>query len=896
MTSNSNTKNIKQKIEELLNEHRATKTGSEFTHVSMGGVTFPGKFNIDTQKKRDKLAKYLALACDKGIHFSIAEKLQKYGPIMVDIDLRLPLDTVVDRLYDNNMILQIVDKYRTSIQKYLKVSSTQLNCFIFEKEKKSEKNGELSDGIHLIFPYIVASDTVRHIIFKTVYDESMEEELFSRFTNNSEVLDDKIVSTNPWLMYGCCKPAGIPYKLTQILDENNEHIDINTTGLTINIIKLLSLRDTKWVDSNSTLFNKDIVIEDVPVSSDDDEKINTMLDDLLPNDKLELIEKSITLVDMLKNKRAENFHDWIRVGWSLHNTHKSLFDTWVQFSKISKKYQLGECDRLWKNMKNDGYTIRSLMLWAKEDNPEAYKKFIKEDFENNLKKNSIDNTFMIAKALYSKYFDKFICANPKENLWYHFEEHKWKKCLGGGKLITLISSDFANYYILKGQEFAQKAIESVNEKKTLLQELAYFNKIADKLMDINFKKKIIEEAKNIFYDDMFLQRLDENPNLIGFENGVYDLSQKIFRPGHPDDHISFSTNVHYMKWNDKNPYAPHINDFFEKILPNKNVRDYFLSRLSTCVSGENREEKFYFCTGSGSNGKSLCFQLVSEALGDYYISCPVTIITRKRGSSSAASPELARMKGPRIGVYQEPGNDEELNIGIFKELSGNDKFMTRGLYQEPIEVKPQLKSFMTMNEKPLITSDDGGTWRRLRVIDFNSKFVENPDPLNPNEFMLDDSLKSKISQWAPAFASYLIHIYNTKYDVVDKVPEPEEVQCATNEYRKEQDFVREYFNANIEVTERKSDTIMKKELFSHFRLWFGEIHVGDTLPKCKKLYDFMDKEIKYKYAYNGWPYLRFKPIIKKEDPEQTMFSDDDIPETKVIKSKPKPKTNDLDIM
>jgi transcription elongation GreA/GreB family factor len=62
-------------------------------------------------------------------------------------------------------------------------------------------------------------------------------------------------------------------------------------------------------------------------------------------------------------------------------------------------------------MKDDGYTLRSLMLWAKEDNPEEYKVFIKEDFENNLKKNSVSNTFMIAKALYSKYFDKFVCAN-----------------------------------------------------------------------------------------------------------------------------------------------------------------------------------------------------------------------------------------------------------------------------------------------------------------------------------------------------------------------------------------------------------------------------------------------------------------------------------------------------
>ena len=51
---------------------------------------------------------------------------------------------------------------------------------------------------------------------------------------------------------------------------------------------------------------------------------------------------------------------------------------------------------------------------------------------------------------------------------------------------------------------------------------------------------------------------------------------------------------------------------------------------------------------------------------------------------------------------------------------------------------------------------------------------------------------------------------------------------------------------------------MKKELYAHFSLWFREIHSGETLPKSKKVYDFMDKEIKQKYGMHGWPCIRFK--------------------------------------
>ena len=115
----------------------------------------------------------------------------------------------------------------------LKVTEKELSCFVFEKESPGEKNGEISDGIHLMFPNIVVFDKLRHVIFKQVYDECNEEELFNKYCNPTTVLDSMIVSTNPWLMYGCCKPSNIPYKLTQILDNknNNTEIEFESTKL-----------------------------------------------------------------------------------------------------------------------------------------------------------------------------------------------------------------------------------------------------------------------------------------------------------------------------------------------------------------------------------------------------------------------------------------------------------------------------------------------------------------------------------------------------------------------------------------------------------------------------------------------------------------------------------------
>ncbi len=252
------------------------------------------------------------------------------------------------------------------------------------------------------------------------------------------------------------------------------------------------------------------------------------------------------------------------------------------------------------------------------------------------------------------------------------------------------------------------------------------------------------------------------------------------------------------------------------------------------------------------------------------------------------------MKGVRCGVYQEPGTDEEINVGIFKELSGNDRFMVRGLYSEPIEIRPQLKQFMTTNDLPEIKSIDGGTWRRIRVIDFMSKFVEHPDPNNQYEFKLDTTLKDKISSWAPAFISYLIHVYTTMYDIPNREPEPAEVKASTEQYRKEQDIFKEYYETCYTMTDNKKEGIKKKDVSSHFKMWFktGD-HEGEQQPKARTVYDYFDKMLKLKYSPTyGYIGLKFKKEFESP-PEDSGEEHDAKQNIDKPKSAPK-KKSDLD--
>ena len=298
----------------------------------------------------------------------------------------------------------------------------------------------------------------------------------------------------------------------------------------------------------------------------------------------------------------------------------------------------------------------------------------KELFKNKLRKSLDNNTYKLAMEFKTKYNNILICSSMRSNIWWKFDNHKWNR-IDESYIFELISENFIN----------------------------------EKLMNIDFTYKIINESKCLFFDSDFEEKLDSNVHLIGFNNGVYDLNNHIFRKGKYDDYISLSTKNDYIQFSNNIPYIEEIIGFFNQILPNEQVKNYFLQALSTCLSGETKEEKLYILTGCGSNGKSLTMDLMYLALGDYYMSCPITIITRKRGCSNETLPEKVRMKGKRCGVFQEIDDGEKLNVGVMKEFTGGDKILVRYLFKgatDMIEIKQQMKYFLTCNLLPLIKDND----------------------------------------------------------------------------------------------------------------------------------------------------------------------------------------------
>ena len=314
----------------------------------------------------------------------------------------------------------------------------------------------------------------------------------------------------------------------------------------------------------------------------------------------------------------------------------------------------------------------------------------------------------------------FKCASIKYGIWYEFKNHRWTEIDSAYTLINSISEELVNDYLAYSTYLVNKLkFVSSCDRQFIIENIASASKIVKKLCNSIFKNTIIKECCLIAFDPYFIKRLDENKDLICFENGVYDLYNKKFRDGKPNDYISLCTNYKYVPYDKE---TNNIKKLLRQIIPDKIVRKYLLTILSTCITASNPNEDFYILTGS--NSKNIIMQLLKYALGDLYKAMDILVLVGKRTSSSTANPELADKKGIRVCSFDEPMATHEINEYFINLVMKQDMAMTTALFREPIYFNTQFKPFLVCDKMPMIESKDDGLWRRIKVIRLDTIITE----------------------------------------------------------------------------------------------------------------------------------------------------------------------------
>ena len=685
-------------------------------------------------------------------------------------------------------------------------------------------------------------------------------------------------------MYGSTKPNHEPYKLTNIYkNKDGEMKKIHNNFSDKDILKLLSIRHIKdeYV-VNNTMYssNFDDIFNEIPKQQQVKKrkkvkrKKNSPIKKNYINDEQELdFIKSI--IKILSESRVDKYDLWIRLGWCLHNIDNSLLKDWIEFSKKSYKFVDGECEKEWNMMDNEGLGIGTLYLWAKEDNSYKYKELVRR----NLRKCMLESLSLepndIARVVYNLYKNEFVCYSAKKNAWYQFKNHRWNEIDDAIDLRKRLSSEVIHEYDMLDRHLSDQIanITDEDEKDIKRKKKETIGKIIKQLKRTSFKKSVIQECNELFHDSKFEERLDKNLNLVGFENGIYDLEELEFRDGLPEDYISYSCKISYYNHDEDDEDIIQVNEFMKQVLPKKSVREYVWTLLGSFIWGKNKNEKFHIWTGCGGNGKSKLIELFEYAFGDYCVKLPVKLLTESRGRGEGANPTLVRTKGKRFACLQEPDKNEEINVGLMKELTGNDTIIARGLHKDPIEFKPQFKMILTCNDLPRVSANDQGTWRRISVVEFISKFVDYPDPSDPYEFKIDDTLDEKLKSWPEAFMFLLIE-YFKKYKK-NGIKEPNDVKRNTEDYQVESNMFIGFFNERlIETDNADSSGIKLDDIYNLYQDWHKQAYGQNSkCPTRKELKENLQKKYGKKHTNhkNIWLGLEFN---ENNDNNELIMEDD----------------------
>ena len=810
------------------------------THTIYGGDIKTGAYTIPFEKT-DEFHKLIAKAIHvKGNRISIVEKVQDITRFVIDLDLKWK-DEITERQYNEKVLTDIVNDIMSNLNTVYELSDEQKFCMVMEKSKflpAKHKDYKSKDGIHLLFPYIIAEKktyrTLRDILLKTDYKKFFLDEGFTPPSNTmEEIVDENIYKGGNWFIYGSGKPNEITYKLTRIYKKSTDtlisipldlYIDDKTELVKMNSVKMQDDINVVYTENLKAKMSEGNLKKSMSVESIG-EPLNPVVIDRAKTHDIE-ISKKLALI--LSVERASSYAEWLEVGYCLNSISQTLLPAWIAFSsKWSMYNNSDECERQWEwfnRNNNHNYTIGSLHYWAKNDNPSEYKDIIRDSL-SALVHSSVGSSGShadVANVIFHYFKDCFVCANIKDNTWFHFNENKggkWEETEMGHELRSRLSYDIVdvfNYYA-KIYSDRSKALLLEDEDAAKLQDDKNTKclKIMVQLKDSGYKDKVMKECKEKFYDKTFIEKLNDKKNLIGFDNGIYDLNKSVFRCGLPSDYVSLTTgyslpvdvknlpvdleeiNDLVSSMDDYNELNDALDDFLTKVFPIDSVREYTLRFLSSCLSGEIREEKFYFWTGSGGNGKSKLVELIDFVLGDYSKSMDVAFLTTKRGSSSSASPELENIKNARFVYMSEPEKTDIIYIGKLKQMTGGDKMTTRALFKGTTQFKPQFKIVLMCNDLPQLGGNDGGIWRRIEVVKYLAKFTDNERSVNHDryQYLADNQLTAKLEQWKLVFIIKLLQKY-IDYDKEGTCP-PEEVKDETKQYKTSNDIIANWVDDRI---------------------------------------------------------------------------------------------------
>jgi len=262
-------------------------------------------------------------------------------------------------------------------------------------------------------------------------------------------------------------------------------------------------------------------------------------------------------------------------------------------------------------------TIKTLHYWVKLENKDKYFEILrklkppKKNGENvDLIKNGF-TTGAIADYFKILYGDQFVCNY--DQLFFYNGVYWEKDDKKNSNLANFFDKTFYNdllTYTINELTKVQALVANSEEEKDLIQtRIKNINKFLGRVANLRngAERKAVMDDVIIFLSNNRII-FDNKPFLFAFNNCVFDLETNAFVEPDPEHYISKTAGYDYdFEYSVQN--NEDLNEFLDKIFPDKDVRSYYLSVLATGMCGIQIENVF-IATGTGGNGKGVINSLM----------------------------------------------------------------------------------------------------------------------------------------------------------------------------------------------------------------------------------------------------------------------------------------------
>ena len=503
-----------------------------------------------------------------------------------------------------------------------------------------------------------------------------------------------------------------------------------------------------------------------------------------------------------KKERFEVYEYWISIGMAIKNTflnEEEAFDLFNYYSAKGANYEGYEKTKykyttFIKKNNSNGYTVATIHFYAIEDNKP---KFIEIMNKNTFELGQTDFCKYLKiiagyRFIYKKYDDyyKLYCYNGTN---WECDDVLFRKCLSS-ELYDFLKTILIEVY------WNHRDFNSLRSK-------------IEKLKTMSYKRELVETYKEIGRNDNI--EFDDNWNLFGFTNVVYDLEKGEFREYKYDDYVSITCGYEWREPTEKE--IEDVENLIKSIMPIKEERELLLQILCTGLDGKCLE-KFIIFNAGGGNGKGVINDLMLKALGNYGMLGNNGILFEY--SKTGSNPEKANIHKKRYVVFREPSEKNKFENSVIKELTGGGKFSARTHHEKTSEKELNLTMVVECNKRPLFSEEPKESETR-RIVDilFRSTFTTDESAIDVNKFifMANPDYKSKVFQDNHKFALLKI-LFNTYKNYMQNnfiLQIPESIKDRTQKYLELSCIILPWFKENYERT-NDNEFIKIKEIYDNF--------------------------------------------------------------------------------